>query len=410
MTAKEFLFKHGQTAANLNAQQILTDYLAEMQNGLNGFGSIPMVPTYIRNVGRDKIKSGKKILIDAGGTNFRSAIGCFEDGKAVITNLTKTQMPGADGKPLGKEEFYSKIAQNVKDIAELGGNVGFCFSYQVDMGADVDGKVVCFSKEIHAPEVVGTKVGAETLAAISRYSNKQRKIAIINDTVATLLGGVATLNEPYGGYVGYIYGTGTNLCYAEDVKNIKKVTDLGSGKMLINTESGGFDKIPRGDFDVIVANATAEPGRQHLEKMSSGKYLSDVIFASLTAAKSQGIVSPNTGFKPFALKEVSAFLLGENDFGVAHCDRQFVRDVCLELIDRAALIGAIINAGACIKTQAEGTIAIVAEGTTFYKLPTFRDKFILHLHELLDGKNVSFEVVRGTDLNLVGTLMATMML
>lgn len=411
MTAKQFLYKHGQSVANLNAESILLDYLAEMENGLHGHGSVPMIPTYVRDVDRSKIKSGKRVLIDAGGTNFRSAIGSFDkNGNAVIENLTKTSMPGADGKPLGKQAFYGQIAENLKNIVDLGGDVGFCFSYQVDMQPDVDGAVVCFSKEIHAQEVIGTKVGAETLAAIAKYSSKPRKIAVINDTVATLLGGMATM-EGYGGYVGYIYGTGTNLCYVEDVKNIAKVSGLGEGKMLINTESGGFDKIARGDFDVVVANATQEPSRQRLEKMSSGKYLADIIYTALFAAKQEGHISEQTDLSPFELKDVSAFLDGTGQLGIDPSDEAFARELCLELIDRAALLGAIINAGACVKTQTSSLpIAIVAEGTTFYKLPTFKDRFTAHLHELLDKRNISFRVEKGTDLNMVGTLMATMAL
>ena len=71
------------------------------------------------------------------------------------------------------------------------------------------------------------------------YSDKPRKIAILNDTVATLLGGMATYPQGYSTYVGYIYGTGTNACYMEDTANITKVAGLDAGHMLINTECGG---------------------------------------------------------------------------------------------------------------------------------------------------------------------------
>ena len=56
-------------------------------------------------------------------------------------------------------------------------------------------------------------------------------------------------------YLGYIYGTGTNVCYIEDVKNITKINDVKCGRMLINTECGNFDlslhdDIARAEFTI----------------------------------------------------------------------------------------------------------------------------------------------------------------
>lgn len=410
---KQFLINHGQSVQNIDAEQMLASYLDEMKRGLSGTSSLPMIPTYLQNIDRSAIKDGKRIIIDAGGTNFRSALGYFREGKPVLENIRKTSMPAID-KELSADEFYNQIAQNISYLLDEGDDVGFCFSYQVDMDKDIDGKVVMFSKEVKAPQVIGTKVGESTLAAVAKLSDKPRKIVILNDTVATLLGGMATFHKQYSAYVGYIFGTGTNLCYFENTTNITKVQGLAPGKMIVNTESGSFDKLNQGDYDKAVANATAAPTKQLLEKMTSGRYLSEVIRKTFEGAASEGVFQKSVMFRSFQLKEVSAFVGGDDFGGMFGCkdDEQIARNICMQLIDRSALIGAIINAGAAIASCEDKSlpVAIVCEGTTFNKLPGFRQGFEKHLGELLGKRGISFEILQGEELNLVGTLMSTMVL
>ena len=415
MTGKEFLMAHGQSAENIDINSSLNNFWRQMQLGLEGNGGMPMIPTYLMNVDRSKIKfNERQILIDAGGTNFRSALGYFdEQGKAVIENLRKTTMPASD-RLLSKSEFYNAISTNINRLLSNGKNVGFCFSYQVDMDKDLDGKVVMFSKEVKAPEVIGTRVGQETLNACKQYDASDRKIVILNDTVATLLGGMATNNESYSAYLGYIYGTGTNVCYIEDTSKITKVKDLPAGKMLINTECGNFDGFQQGDFDKVTIARTAVPDKQLFEKMTSGKYLADIIYEALNVAERNGIFVGKTNIVPFTLKDVSTFLT-ENTFrGLfeAEQDMQLVQEICIELIRRAAKMGAIVNSALAIVSCSDKTlpIAIVAEGTTFNKLPYYREFFEQYLTEILGTWGIKYKILQGEDLNLVGTLMATMVL
>lgn len=414
---EQFLQKHNQSTNNIDIAKMVASATAEMQSGLRSNGStIPMIPTYLQNIGRDKIKPGKRLLIDAGGTNFRSAVGYFdENGNVVLENLQKTKMPASD-ELLSKQQFYDKIASNVSYLLDDCTDVGFCFSYQVDMQSNMDGKACAFSKEVKAPEVVGTFVGAETLSAIKKHSDVDRKIVILNDTVATLLGGMALSQKQYSAYVGYIFGTGTNLCYIEDTQNITKVSGLPQGKMLINTEMGGCSCFAQGDFDKIVANTTADPEKQHFEKMSSGKYLADIIYQAFKCGATEGLFDCSVNLVDFQLKDISLFLCGEQNvvYNMFQCDadRQKAREICLNLIDRSAKMGAILNASAILMScQDKSTpVAIVAEGTTFNKLPTFRDNFQKYLAQIFAPHGINFEILQGEELNLVGTLMATMAL
>lgn len=414
---EQFLQKHNQSTNNIDVTQMVALATAEMQKGLHAHNStIPMIPTYLQNIGRDKIKPGKRLLIDAGGTNFRSAVGYFdENGNVKLENLQKTKMPASD-ELLTKQQFYDKIADNVAYLLDDCTDVGFCFSYQVDMQPNMDGKVCVFSKEIKAPEVVGTFVGAETLSAIKRHSPTERKIVILNDTVATLLGGMALSNKQYSAYVGYIFGTGTNLCYIEDTQNVTKVIGLPQGKMLINTEMGGCSCFTQGDFDKMIADSTADPSKQHFEKMSAGKYLADIIFQAFKFGAEEYLFERSINLVDFQLKDISAFLTGEQNsvYNIFQCDndRQKAREICLNLIDRSAKMGAILNASAVLMScQDKSTpVAIVAEGTTFNKLPTFRDNFQKYLTQIFAPHGITFEILQGEELNLVGTLMATMAL
>lgn len=414
---EQFLQKHNQSTNNIDTTKMVQLAMAEMRKGLEQNNStIPMIPTYLQNIGRDKIKPGKRLVIDAGGTNFRSAVGYFdENGNVQMENLQKTKMPASD-EYMTKEQFYNQIAQNVRYLLDDCTDVGFCFSYQVDMQSNMDGRVVMFSKEVKAPEVVGTFVGAETLSAIKAHSSTERKIVILNDTVATLLGGMALSQKQYSAYVGYIFGTGTNLCYIEDTQNITKVQGLPQGKMLVNTEMGGCSCFTQGDFDKIVANTTADPTKQLFEKMSSGKYLADIIHQAFSCGASEGLFDDDITLCPFALKDISAFLSGEQNFVynifASDSDRAKAREICLNLIDRSAKMGAILNASAVLMSCQDTSIpvAIVAEGTTFNKLPTFRDNFQKYLYEIFAPHGITFEILQGEELNLVGTLMATMAL
>ena len=414
MTALEFLRLHNESADQIDATTAIERFLSEMQAGLAGRGGLPMIPTYLMDVDRSKIKTNvKRILIDAGGTNFRSAIGYFDEkGDAVLSDMKNTVMPALD-RELSKDEFYGQIAKNIERLLSEAQDVGFCFSYPVEMGRDVDGVVGKSSKGVKAPEVVGTRVGKETVAACKAIDGVDRRIVILNDTVATLLGGMANTAEQFSAYLGYIYGTGTNVCYIEDTRNISKVSNLPRGKMIINTECGGFDGFDMGDFDQKAIAKTEDPNRQLFEKMSSGKYLSGIIYEALLAAYAEGMLQGPLHIEPFALKDVSEFLTkGEFCCELTQSEKDFFAEMCVELIRRAAKMGAIVNSALAIASCKDKSlpVAIVAEGTTFHKLPYYRQFFEEYLTQILGERGISYKILQGTDLNLVGTLMATMVL
>jgi len=414
MVVNEFLKRHGQSPENIDAEKSISDFISEMKRGLAGENSsIAMIPTYIYEPSSEvRTESGKKIVIDAGGTNFRSACAYFDkNGKAVFEDMQKTVMPASD-RELSKNEFYDAIACNIKRLLPQTDDIGFCFSYPVDMEENKDGVVGSATKEIKAPEITGTKVGECTLAAVKKYDFKERKIVILNDTVATLLGGMATTDKKYSAFIGYIYGTGTNICYTEYAENISKIKAEQGRRMLINTECGNFRGFAQGDYDRAVSSATEYPEKYLFEKMTSGKYLAEVINLTIVGAIKEGVIKGGKEKYEFGLKDVSDFLNGEECVFTSAFDgndRELVKEICRQLIDRAAKMGAIANASAAIMSaKPHGLpVAIVAEGTTFNKLAGYREKFVQYLKELLAPYGIDCEIVQGNDLNMLGSLMAS---
>ena len=179
------------------------------------------------------------------------------------------------------------------------------------------------------------------LKAIKKYSSVERKIAVINDTTAVLLGGITLdKNEICEKYVGAIYGTGFNCCYIEDNKNILKIKDLPSGNMIINAETGNFNGFNRGIFDNILTNESQLPNEALTEKMSSGKYLANLIYKVTKCAIENGIISKDTKlpeYNDFTLPLVSMNLANVNDelkkCFVCSEDYDKFEQICYELIN-----------------------------------------------------------------------------
>ena len=102
-----FLARHNfvnHSDVNLIANAILDD----MNKGLSGQKSDQdMILTYSLPP-KSKVKNKSVIVIDAGGTNFRSCLVTFDEkGNAIISDLEKTKMPVID-KELSKKEFFNQ--------------------------------------------------------------------------------------------------------------------------------------------------------------------------------------------------------------------------------------------------------------------------------------------------------------
>ena len=376
-TPEQFLEENGfVAAADLDRAALLSAFISEMEKGLKGEpSSLMMIPTFVGVNG--KIPEGSSAaVLDAGGTNFRGAIVSIPPK---ISDKQNQPMPGTKGE-VDEETFYNAFASEVKRLEGKPSckKLGWCFSYPAEATKDLDAKLVRWTKNIKAPAIVGQFVGKELLKRTGGEG-----IAVVNDTVATLLAAKATEGDKtYSSYIGFILGTGTNTAYVEKNKNILKMSGLDpEGSMIINAESGAFDKAPRSKFDDAADAKTGNPGIGLLEKMIAGAYLGGV------------------GLEIYKAAAKLAKRLG------------------LPVFERAAVLTAVQLAAFVIKSgegaDPSAPVAINADGSTYYKTRAipFDATVRRELDEMLvQRRNVHYAITpQVDDAPMVGAAIAAML-
>ena len=420
--AQEFLKKHKLYSSEIDIKTITDDFISEMKHGLEGKpGSLQMIPTYLSAEG--KIKPNEPVVaIDAGGTNFRAVKMSFDDSMNLVTeNLQQRKMPAID-EELSNKEFFATLAAYLTSYKDVSEKIGFCFSYAVEMFPNKDGKLLEWSKEVKAPEVIGQMVGKNLLEAMG---TPDKHIVLMNDTVSTLLAGqAATAGRKFDTYIGFILGTGTNACYIEKNKNISKTADLDpKGNMIINIESGNFSLMPRTDIDIAFDNTTKQPGRYTFEKMISGGYFGGLCTTALKLAAAEEVFSSETKVKmknmdELTSEEVNNFVcrvdLPANTLTtvlISKEDKKTAAEIINALITRAAKLTAASLAAVILKTgkgkSADRPVLMTIEGTTFYKMKNFQLMFEAFLQGFFSGENRRFyEIVEVPNSSLIGAGIA----
>ena len=426
-TPEEFLEENNFTVAEkIDRQAMIATFLSEMEKGLKGEpSSLRMIPTYVGVNG--KIPQGAKAaVLDAGGTNFRSAVVSIPP---TIEDKMNQPMPGAKS-DVTEDEFYGAFAEELKRVAPKATvkKYGWCFSYNCDATPELDAKLNCWTKGIRAPTIVGQYVGKELLKRLGGG-----EIAIVNDTVATLLAAKATEGDKtYSSYLGFILGTGTNTAYVEKNRNIVKLQGLDpSGSMIINAESGSFDRLAQSNFDKAMDQKTQDPGHNPLEKMIAGGYLGGVGLELYKAAAKAGLFSAKAasaigGIGALETMDLDNFCAAfkkegrDNPLDAIFADpddAKMARRLGIPVFERAAVLTAIHLAAFCIKSG-EGAddsapIAINADGSTYYKTRAipFADTVKKELDDMLvQRRNIHYCITpRVADAPMVGAAIAAML-
>lgn len=389
MKITELMKKHGATAAQISGPESLASLQKAMDRGLAGQGNIPMLPSYIS--GDIQVPEGAVCtVLDAGGTNYRTALARYENGKWELSGLRVRPMPGTEGE-LHFSEFYEALAAPVRELGDFG-QVGFCFSYNVTMNRALDGNLDFWCKEVRAPECVGKPVGSSLKNALGSGCGR---VHVLNDSVAAMLGAGDV-------QVGVILGTGINVCYAEKCGRIAKITEkLNGDTMIISTEIGEFDGIPVSDFEREVIDASDAPDSARAEKQCSGGYLGSVIGRAWAAAAEEGLLPDSFREGICDLASVSQILAGaaENTLpGEAV-------EIAKIAISRAAKIAAILCAAPILRTERNNP-KVAVEGSQYWKLTGFREAFHRELDELLKPYHVAYEIVRSENACLTGAARA----
>lgn len=432
-----FLGRHNFAVGGPDVNAVINTMMYDMEEGLvrdpsNPPGQGPaldMIPTWA--VPPDASPQSKSVIvIDAGGTNFRTCLVTFSaDGKPEITDMKKTAMPATD-REYGKKEFFETIAANLDHLKDKADRIGFCFSYPMSITPEGDGKVIQFSKEIKAKEVIGSLVGASlSEALVARGWKKPAKIVLLNDTVAALLAGAsaATGGKAYDSYVGFILGTGMNAAYIE----YGKIAKLASSQakvppaQIVVCESGKCNKIARSAFDEELDKTTIAPGLFGYEKMCSGAYLGPLGKIALVKAAQEGlfsvpVASALSALDSLELKDMDQFFYGpyrtDTKLGAIltkgnDADRETAFRILDSFVERSARLAAANVAAAIIKSGKGGNparpVSVLCEGTTFLRTHNLRERVTGYLNEVLtEERGIWYEIVTMENAVTLGSAVA----
>jgi hexokinase len=416
----DFARYHGFHYAVVDQAALVKDLVIEMERGLRGDPSfLPMLPSYISPAAT--VPAGKTVLaLDAGGTNLRAALVSFDAaGKPTAEGLRKAPMPGTKGR-LTPAQFFDEIADVAGPLLQTGKKVegiGFCFSYPMETTKDADGILLGFSKEVDAPEVIGQAVGAGLRAALSRRGVKSpERVVLLNDTVATLLSGLAEIPadgglrkgaDKYGveggPAIGFILGTGMNVAYPE--ATIPKIDfHKPDAPQIVVCETGSFRTRYGGRLDEEFDATLKNPGKYTFEKTMAGAYLGPLTLHMLKHAVNEGVlVFKRSGelldLPGLATKDFNAFqhspLSGEGPiaslFGPDERDALATACFLASIInERAAMFGAASVAAAVARTGAGYDpfvpVRVAVEGTTYMVYKGLRTALESYLHTMLAQK------------------------
>jgi len=413
----DFARHYGFHYDSLEPMALVREMLIDMERGLEGkSSSLPMIPSYITP--SSKAQPGKTVVaLDAGGTNLRASLVHFNgEGKAVADETIKHFMPGTKGR-VSETQFFDIIAEAALPLLEKNPNVegiGFTFSYPMEMKPDADGVLLAFSKEVDAPDVIGKTIGAGLRQALSRKGRSYNgPIVLLNDTVATLLSGLASIpadgwgeskKNPYGfpggPMIGCILGTGFNTAYPET--RIPKIGfDSKTAPQIVVCETGSFSFHFRGQLDKEFDSTTKNPGAYNLEKAVSGAYLGPLTLHILKQAVNDKLIRFKKSDELLAMPQLETRTLNEfsraplavegplgslfgPDEGDALAAVQYIVSIITE---RGALFAAAVIAATVEKMEAcrepYSPVRIAIEGTTYMIYRGMRRALEARLHTML---------------------------
>uniref|UniRef100_W5MS36 Hexokinase-2 n=2 Tax=Lepisosteus oculatus TaxID=7918 RepID=W5MS36_LEPOC len=274
----------------------------ELERGLrrdtHHTASVKMLPTYVYRT-PNGTERGKFLALDLGGTNFRVLVVKIRSGlRRSVRMYNKIYAIPLEIMQGTGEELFDHIVQCISDFLDYMGMknsrlpLGFTFSFPCRQAGIDKGTLVSWTKGFKATYCEGNDVVDMLREAVKRRNEFDLDIvAVVNDTVGTMM--TCAYEDP-NCEIGLIAGTGSNVCYMEEMKNIEMV-DGDEGRMCVNTEWGGFGENGciediRTKFDREVDEGSLNVGKQKFEKMTSGMYLGEVVRQILIDLTRRGLL------------------------------------------------------------------------------------------------------------------------
>ncbi|XP_047437691.1 hexokinase HKDC1-like [Mugil cephalus] len=292
-TKKVDRFLHAMRLHDDQLRDISARFQAEMKKGLSGesnaAAAVKMLPTHVSST-PDGTEKGQFLVLDLGGSKFkvlhvkvREGVG-LRRGEVEMEEKTypiPNELLSARG-----AELFDHVSESLKEFLqeknislEKKHPMAFTFSFPCEQPALNQGLLLNWSKNYRARSLQQKDVVQTLREAIDRTGGMNIDVlAIVNDTVATMM---TCGFEDRNCEVGLIIGTGTNVCYMEELRHVDLV-EGDEGRMCVNTEWGAFgDDGTLKDFiteyDREIDAASINPGKQTFEKMISGMYLGELV-------------------------------------------------------------------------------------------------------------------------------------
>lgn len=388
-------------------EAIASSFRQAMANGLTGrASSLKMLPSFL-DTPKGEI-AGTYLAVDFGGSHIRALEVELKSGQARIIAYRKIKLPEARS----ADELFRCIALLVKEVASSARYLGHTFSFPCRQQNLNTAHLIAWTKEIATPGVEGENINLLLEGALRQQEVAIQPVAILNDTVGTLL----TAAYSYAGAdIASICGTGHNTCYLEPA-------DPRQGKsMIINMESGNFDKLPFTQFDQTLDAESDRPGQQRLEKMVAGRYLGELARLAIMDLIGQGIL-PDTveNFHvPYSLSAEDIGGWGEaGNLGIwlkakrivpwteAQCS--LVTNICQQILLRSAQLAAATFLGVLkhIDPALERNHVIGIDGSLYEKAPGYAAQLEFVLREALGDKSSCIEVKLVKDGSGIGAAIA----
>ena len=423
-TPEQFLRDHDMYYEQMPFPELVERYIEEMDAGLKGEpSSLYMIPSYIR-ADSEPARGESVLVLDAGGTNLRAGRMHFDSrGQSVVETIKKRHMPGAGGEHITADEMFRRIAEFALEASEGCSRACISFSYPCQNRPDGDGAILELGKELQVEGAEGRLVCASLENALRELGAAgERSWRLTNDSVGSLLGGMATAPRGrYADFIGFILATGTNMCCVLPSSSITKSPEAAAmgGEMIVNMESGCFDKLLLGTADRELDAASEIPGDHLAEKMISGSYYRQILERTLLLASGEGEISPENGDRLRALRlnsaMVDSFCLdphGDNPLAKALVSREeqdFAAGVNMALLERAARVAAAGLAGVIRKRSLPrgSRVCVSADGTMLRLNPVLKPAIERYLAGFAGEEcGVVTEFLFASDATLLGSAWA----
>ncbi|XP_030649136.1 hexokinase-2-like [Chanos chanos] len=384
---------------------------------------VKMLPTFVRDT-PDGTEKGDFLALDLGGTNFRVLHVRVEEDLQKMVKMDSKVCAIPQEIMLGTgEQLFDHIAVCLAEFLESlelkdqSLPLGFTFSFPCDQ-KDIDKSILIrWTKGFACSGVEGEDVVRLLREAIKRRGDYDiGSVAMVNDTVGTMMS---------CGYrdqrceIGMIVGTGTNACYMEEMKNVKRV-EGDEGRMCINTEWGGFGddgslRDIQTEFDVTVDKESINPGVHTFEKMISGMYLGEIVRLVLIklaqdkllfgGETSEALLTPES-FETRYISEIeeegtglerAREILTDLGLTVGPGDCEIVHLVCDTLSTRSAqlcgaALAAITNRMRVTRGLERFQTTVGVDGTVYLKHPHYSERLEDTVRLLAPKCDISFLV------------------